>query len=227
MAVVGGGDRGARVVIGFGASSSSCLRRCQRRALLAFLTALLAVSFVSGALAGATVASADPAVVVAASAYGYAYDALRVVTTDASRVSTELLGDAPTSMALKRSPTPWADGRLAAKAVGGSKFPRFVSAGGEVIDTASPALGKQIDEVADSIVATGRPPTGVRQGGLPGRPGVYGNRGGQLPSRPEGYYTESDIWAGTGARGTERVVVGRRGEVWYTPDHYGTFRRVR
>jgi RHS repeat-associated protein len=92
---------------------------------------------------------------------------------------------------------------------------------------ASPALRKQIDEVGDSIISTGKPPIGVRQGGLPGKPGVYGNKGGQLPARPEGYYTESDVWAGTGPRGAERLIVGKRGEVWYTPDHYKTFRRIR
>jgi guanyl-specific ribonuclease Sa len=57
--------------------------------------------------------------------------------------------------------------------------------------------------------------------------GVYGNKSGALPTKPEGYYTESDVWPGTGPRDTERLVIGRNGEVWYTPDHYGTFRRVR
>jgi ribonuclease T1 len=41
--------------------------------------------------------------------------------------------------------------------------------------------------------------------------------------QPEGYYTESDVWPGPGPRGTERIVTGEGGEVWYTPDHYGTF----
>lgn len=97
-------------------ASSSCPRRCRRRALLAVLTALLAVSFVSGALAGVAAASADPAAVGAASAYGYAYDTLRVVTTGAPRAATEFMGRAPTPLALKRPPTPWAEGHLAAKA---------------------------------------------------------------------------------------------------------------
>jgi ribonuclease len=45
--------------------------------------------------------------------------------------------------------------------------------------------------------------------------------------RPSSSYTESDVWPGTGPRGIERIVRGRRGELWYTPDHYGTFRRIR
>jgi RHS repeat-associated protein len=110
--------------------------------------------------------------------------------------------------------------------VGGAGHPRFVASRQGVIDTASPALHKQIDTVADALESTGQPP-GVRQGGLPGRPGVFGNREGRLPSQPQGYYTESDVWPGTGPRGTERIVRGNNGEVWYTPDHYGTFRRVR
>jgi guanyl-specific ribonuclease Sa len=38
-------------------------------------------------------------------------------------------------------------------------------------------------------------------------------------------YTESDVWPGTGPGGTQRIVVGNNGgDVWYSPDHYGTFR---
>ncbi|TFB87583.1 hypothetical protein E3O44_10855 [Cryobacterium algoricola] len=82
----------------------------------------------------------------------------------------------------------------------------------------------QIGDIVESMQSTGTPPPGVRQGGLPGKPGVYGNRSGALPAQPQGYYSESDVWPGTGSRGTERVVTGGSGEVWYTPDHYGTFR---
>jgi ribonuclease T1 len=105
--------------------------------------------------------------------------------------------------------------------------PRFVSSKSGIIDTESPALTRQIDDVADSIGTTGSPPPGVRQGGLPGKPGIYGNKSGALPPQPESYYIESDVWPGPGPRGTERVVVGSNGEVWYTPDHYGTFREIR
>lgn len=111
--------------------------------------------------------------------------------------------------------------------VGGPSKPRFVASKQGIIDTASPKLKSQIDDVADSMINNGSPPPGVRQGGLPGKPGIYGNRSGALPQRPEGYYRETDVWPGPGPRGTERLVVGRNGEVWYTPDHYGNFRTVR
>jgi RHS repeat-associated protein len=102
--------------------------------------------------------------------------------------------------------------------------PRFVASKQGIIDTQSPALQQQISNVVNALSETGSPPPGVRQGGLPGKPGVYGNRSGELPAQPEGYYTESDVWPGPGPRGTERIVVGDGGEVWYTPDHYGNFR---
>lgn len=106
-----------------------------------------------------------------------------------------------------------------AEPLGGSQFPRYV----EGIDTADPERIAQVDKVLDALEHSGKPPRGVRQGGR----GVFENREGKLPDRPDGWYTESDVWPGPGPRGTERVVRGRDGEAWYTPDHYGTFRRVR
>lgn len=41
--------------------------------------------------------------------------------------------------------------------------------------------------------------------------------------QPEGYYTKRDVWPGPGPWGTERIVVGGPGEVWYTLNHYRTF----
>jgi guanyl-specific ribonuclease Sa len=86
------------------------------------------------------------------------------------------------------------------------------------------ARRRQITAVVDSMYQTGKLPPGVRQGGLPGKPGVYGNKSGKLPLEAEGYYRESDVWPGPGRRGAERIVTGGRGEVWYSPDHYETFR---
>jgi|ERR1700722_12211305 len=85
------------------------------------------------------------------------------------------------------------------------------------------ARRQQISDVVASVNQTGSPPPGVRQGGLPGKRGVYGNKSGKLPLQPEGYYRESDVWPGPGKRGAERIVTGERGEVWYSPDHYETF----
>jgi guanyl-specific ribonuclease Sa len=41
-------------------------------------------------------------------------------------------------------------------------------------------------------------------------------------------YTESDVWPrAAGGRGALRLVFGRAGEVYFTPDHYRTFTRLR
>lgn len=80
---------------------------------------------------------------------------------------------------------------------------------------------RQIRTVIDSMRRTGRPPEGVVQGG---RRGVFENRERRLPRQRPGYYRESDIWPrSTGGRGAERLVFGRRGEVYYSRDHYKTF----
>ena len=90
-------------------------------------------------------------------------------------------------------------------------------------------LDRQIAAVIDSMARTGRPPAGVAQGGRrAGRRGVFENAEGRLPPQPRGYYTETDVWPrGTGGRGAQRLIFGKGGEVYYTADHYRTFRRVR
>ena len=108
-----------------------------------------------------------------------------------------------------------------------STAPRFVAGTDGIIDTASSALRKQIGDVVDSLTTTGRPPVGVRQGGLPGQPGVYANRGLDLPAQPRGYYSESDVWPGTGPRGTERIITGKnRGIRQTTMGHLGVGRDI-
>ncbi|WP_030024367.1 polymorphic toxin-type HINT domain-containing protein, partial [Streptomyces monomycini] len=90
---------------------------------------------------------------------------------------------------------------------------------------------KRVNEVVDFFDMHGRPPSMTHQGGRRGRPpGEYGNTNGQLPSKPLGYYTESDVWPsgrGTGGRGTDRLVFGKTGEVYYTTTHYDNLIRVR
>jgi guanyl-specific ribonuclease Sa len=53
---------------------------------------------------------------------------------------------------------------------------------------------------------------------------VFSNREGALPNRPYGFYREY-VHPTAGARGPgpQRVIVGRDGSVFYTPDHYATF----
>ncbi|WP_405815035.1 MULTISPECIES: ricin-type beta-trefoil lectin domain protein [unclassified Streptomyces] len=93
------------------------------------------------------------------------------------------------------------------------------------------ATKDRIQEVVDFFDMNGRPPAMTHQGKRSGRPvGEYGNGNGQLPDRPLGYYTESDVWPsaqGTGPRGSERLVFGKKGEVYYTTSHYDNLIRLR
>jgi len=57
---------------------------------------------------------------------------------------------------------------------------------------------------------------------------VFENREGLLPDHPRGYWHEYTVpTPGAGDRGARRLVVGRAGEIYYTGDHYGSFRRIR
>ena len=57
--------------------------------------------------------------------------------------------------------------------------------------------------------------------------GTFGNRERRLPNKPRGYYKEY-VHPTPGVRGPgpQRLVIGNGGDVWYTPDHYETFRAV-
>ena len=56
---------------------------------------------------------------------------------------------------------------------------------------------------------------------------VFGNREGLLPEQPRGYYREYTVRTpGARDRGPRRIVAGKRGELYYTGDHYRTFRRI-
>ena len=56
---------------------------------------------------------------------------------------------------------------------------------------------------------------------------VFGNKEGLLPSQPTGYYREFvHPTSGVNGPGPQRIVTGQGGEIFYTPNHYGTFIRV-
>ncbi|MGW0822739.1 ribonuclease domain-containing protein [Streptomyces sp. NPDC002845] len=56
---------------------------------------------------------------------------------------------------------------------------------------------------------------------------VFGNFEGLLPWHPRGYYREYTVRTpGESDRGARRVVTGDGGEVYYTGDHYDSFRAV-
>ncbi|WP_371672769.1 ribonuclease N [Streptomyces sp. NBC_00289] len=56
---------------------------------------------------------------------------------------------------------------------------------------------------------------------------VFGNFERLLPSRERGYYHEYTVTTpGSPDRGARRLVTGRGGEIYYTDDHYDSFRAV-
>ena len=55
---------------------------------------------------------------------------------------------------------------------------------------------------------------------------TFQNREGLLPARPRGYYREyTVITPGSNDRGARRIVAGEGGELYYTDDHYDSFKR--
>jgi ribonuclease T1 len=57
---------------------------------------------------------------------------------------------------------------------------------------------------------------------------VFGNREGRLPRQKRGYYREYTVKTpGSRTRGARRIVKGAGGELFYTDDHYNSFRRIR
>jgi ribonuclease T1 len=56
---------------------------------------------------------------------------------------------------------------------------------------------------------------------------VFENRERRLPRQNSGYYHEWVVpTPGERGPGPQRLVVGAQGDVWYTADHYRTFRRI-
>jgi ribonuclease T1 len=57
---------------------------------------------------------------------------------------------------------------------------------------------------------------------------VFANREGRLPKQERGYYREYTVRTpGASDRGARRIVAGKRGELFYTQDHYRSFMRIR
>jgi len=57
---------------------------------------------------------------------------------------------------------------------------------------------------------------------------VFGNFEKLLPAQARGYYREYTVKTpGAKNRGMRRIVAGRGGELYYTDDHYKSFKRIR
>ena len=93
------------------------------------------------------------------------------------------------------------------------------------------ALGFSSDIAANSLPPEARQTIALIRSGGPfpySRDGVvFNNREGQLPKKARGYYHEYTVKTpGARDRGARRIIAGRDGELYYTDDHYRTFKRV-
>jgi ribonuclease T1 len=56
---------------------------------------------------------------------------------------------------------------------------------------------------------------------------VFGNYERLLPRKPRGYYHEYTVpTPGAHDRGARRIISGQAGELYYTDNHYRTFKRI-
>ncbi len=56
---------------------------------------------------------------------------------------------------------------------------------------------------------------------------VFQNRERLLPGKPNGYYHEYTVETpGSPDRGARRIIAGGQGELYYTDDHYDSFKQV-
>jgi ribonuclease T1 len=95
-----------------------------------------------------------------------------------------------------------------------------------------PAPAQPIDEVAAAelprearatiaLIRKGGPFPYAKDGS------VFGNREALLPRNKRGYYREYTVKTpGERTRGARRIVKGGGGELFYTDDHYNSFRRI-
>ena len=100
----------------------------------------------------------------------------------------------------------------------------FLFACGAALGVASDIDAKLLPPEARQTIAL------VKAGGpFPyARDGVtFNNREGRLPKQAHGYYREYTVKTPAARdRGARRIIVGRAGELYYTDDHYRTFKRV-
>lgn len=84
-----------------------------------------------------------------------------------------------------------------------------------------------VQDLPDEAVATAQL---ILDGGpfpYPQDGSVFENREGLLPAEDAGYYKEYTVpTPGSDDRGARRIVVGERGGIYYTEDHYESFREI-
>lgn len=107
----------------------------------------------------------------------------------------------------------------------GLSFPLFARGEAPVGAAAREVQASQLPLEARETIAL------IRRGGpfpheRDGTP--FGNFENRLPAQARGYYREYTVRTpGAMSRGARRIVTGRGGELYYTEDHYGSFRRIK
>ena len=102
---------------------------------------------------------------------------------------------------------------------------------------AAPVIAREAPPAIESVALRELPPEGrktvalIQKGGpfpYPRDGVVFSNREGRLPREKRGYYHEYTVPTPSARnRGARRIVSGRGGELYYSDDHYETFRRIR
>ena len=94
------------------------------------------------------------------------------------------------------------------------------------IDTASPETHDQIRSVIQRVDGPLDQRGSTRL--TPFNNTAPNGGGSPLPLQERGYYQKTDLWdPKTYGKTSERLIFSRGGEVYYSPDHYHDFRRVR
>jgi ribonuclease T1 len=104
--------------------------------------------------------------------------------------------------------------------------PAFATAGEVTVRNLEGAIVFQgMVDLSDSLA---RIDAGERHARFRNDGAVFQNRERRLPAKPAGYHRE---WVhptpGLEGPGPQRIVTGADGEAYYTPDHYGSFERIR
>jgi ribonuclease T1 len=108
-------------------------------------------------------------------------------------------------------------GRSASHAPAASASPGWAKGMATVQASALPAEARQTLALIDK----GGPYPYARDGI------VFGNVEGHLPKHQRGYYHEFTVKTpGSRDRGARRIITGKAGEIYYTDDHYNSFRAV-